>query len=321
MVKFIKILSICAAVLFSAAVISAQDAFDVKAAVEPGSATVGEEVIYTVAYVKSSDLKNVEIPEKKKYMDEMAAPDSKQSLIPIFEITDIIKDETSGFAEVKYTFKLRYFRTGLFTLPEVLFYNTDNTVMGYKVPTVEIRSVVKDDSILPDEPPLELKGNYTRLIILILSLLAAGALIALLIMYIIRRVKSKMKPVEIIPPIEIFRQEVSELENKSYIQSGENELYCVEISRIFKKYLSLSMKVDAVEMTSEELIEAVRLNAEAGVNGQIIVSKVENITQLWDLSKFAEFNPSVQILEANLNLTKEAAEKIIWEKGNVRFRV
>ncbi len=321
MVKYIKLLIMTIFLMMPAATIFAQDELSVKTSLTPESALAGQEISYTVAFEKNDNVKSVEVPEKKKYMDEMAAVESKQALIPIFEITEIIKEESPDSPEIKYTFKLLYYRTGIFTLPEVLFFGKDNVVIGYKIPQVEIKSAVQNDQVLPDEPPLDLKGNYTRLILLILGVVVATALITLLIIHIVRRLKRKPQPEIKIPPIEIFRGEIAELESKNYLSSGMNEIYCIEISHIFKKFISSSMNIDAVEMTSEELITAVNSNAEAGMNGKIIVSKINDMTQLWDLSKFAEFDPSAEIMNKNLLNTKEAAEKIIWEKGNVRFRI
>lgn len=317
--------------LFFFTALFAED-LEIKSSVDREKASVGEVVKYIVTYAEKKDSTyKVELPEKKVYFPVLSEDDKKQSenkaqsLVPVFEIRNIIKKEEKAGDEniVKYEIEIVYFRTGSYALPQLYILDSEDIAIGYNIPSIEIEKKNVDGQKTPDEPPLELSGNYTRLIILIFGVVILTIVAVLFFIYIRKIMKKRKKPETVIPPIEIFKKDVETLKQKSFIEKNMKADFCFELSHIFKKYLSLSMNADVLEMTNEELAAFIECNVgEFNINDKsALLETYRNISNLWDLSKFAEFDPSEDMLKMNLNGTCELAEKVVWEAGNVRFRI
>ena len=84
------------------------------------------------------------------------------------------------------------------------------------------------------------------------------------------------------------------------------------ISMIFRRFISLQYRIDATEMTSEEidamLSRVMPRPLYAGCRDRMM-----NSFLLWDLSKFAEFAPSQAILLANCEGTRKLAVDLAGE--------
>jgi hypothetical protein len=115
----------------------------------------------------------------------------------------------------------------------------------------------------------------------------------LLIIYIIKRSKNK-KVVEEedtkpqIPAIITAREKLAQLSTANLWQSGKYKDYYTDLTDIAREYLEGQFDIDAIEMTSDEIIEEVRKIQ----LDNIIFNKLQNTLTTADLVKFAKATPS-----------------------------
>ena len=210
------------------------------------------------------------------------------------------------------------FDTGTYDFPEIEFMvksKTDSTKI-FKTPvykmTVEAVTADTTKSIRDIKGPVKLKFSFWEIalpIILLIGLIA-------LIIYLIKRkpnkeggVKKKKKEIPVyVRALNLLK----ELDKKKLLENGNYLDYFFELSYILRYFLEGYYKINAVEMTTNEIKEA--------------LGKVENRSQIMallnyaDKVKFAKFVPTTQDgkkfenwLKEYLYSIKEKEEKRILE--------
>ncbi len=302
----------------------------VRATVKPSTATIGDVLEYRVN-VSGKNIGKVTIllPEKRvsypeKDIKAENVPDGAGTegekdpamSVPFYIIHKAVKDDRSekGVTDITVVLNMSYYRPGTHTLPEVEIQGADSVKIGYKVPEIAIKSLNEKGEFQEIEPPLELSGNYTRLILLI-----AGVIVAVLAGFFlykkIRRIIDERKAaVPAVPPIELFRKEMQDLDPRGLIGNGMIERYVFGLSMLFRRFLSRQYRFDAAEMTSDEILACLKrlLPPDRYARYSSDMGKCFN---LWDLSKFAEFSPATETLFMNLDLLEKLAETIAREES------
>lgn len=115
----------------------------------------------------------------------------------------------------------------------------------------------------------------------------------LLIIYLIKRSKKKDKAEEediktSIPAIITAREKLLNLKESNLWQSGKSKEYYTDLTDIAREYLEGQFNIEAIEMTSDEILEEVRrLNLSNN-----IYRNLEETLVTADLVKFAKANPN-----------------------------
>ena len=115
--------------------------------------------------------------------------------------------------------------------------------------------------------------------------------LVLLIIYIIKRsrknknIEEEVKPQ--IPAIITAREKMEQLKEANLWQSGKYKDYYTDLTGIAREYLEGQFDIDAIEMTSDEILEEVRKIQ----FDSIIFSKLQNTLITADLVKFAKATP------------------------------
>ena len=117
--------------------------------------------------------------------------------------------------------------------------------------------------------------------------------LVLLIIYIVRRSRNKtyieeeeVKPQ--IPAIVTAREKMAQLKEANLWQSGKYKDYYTDLTGIAREYLEGQFNIDAIEMTSDEILDEVRKIQ----LDNLIFSKLQNTLITSDLVKFAKATPS-----------------------------
>lgn len=117
--------------------------------------------------------------------------------------------------------------------------------------------------------------------------------LVLLIIYIVRRLRKKtnieeeeVKPQ--IPAIVTAREKMAQLKEANLWQSGKYKDYYTDLTGIAREYLEGQFNIDAIEMTSDEILDEVRKVQ----LDNLIFSKLQNTLITSDLVKFAKATPS-----------------------------
>lgn len=293
----------------------------VKSSVSPDKGSVGQQFTYTLS-IAGRDIEGVKIaiPEKGEYFPE--ASDSKnksdqkkaeesedEKAVPLYVINSSVKDESEadGMKQITVRVHLTCYRTGVHQLPEIGITDSDGVKLGYSIPAVTIEEHNKEGKPEDIEPPLELSGNYTRLIILIVLFIAAVVAGYFIFRYFKNRRKNNSVPEIKQSPLEFFMSEIDRLKLRECINGERVNEYVFGISIAFRRFLSMEFGFDAAEMTTGEIAAVIKkyLRHE-GVYADDIVK----IMETWDLSKFAEFTLSGEVLKINLDNTISAAGKL-----------
>lgn len=123
------------------------------------------------------------------------------------------------------------------------------------------------------------------------GIILAGLVI--LIIYMIRRSRKKtnieeeeVKPQ--IPAIVTAREKMAQLKEANLWQSGKYKDYYTDLTGIAREYLEGQFNIDAIEMTSDEILDEVRKIQ----LDNLIFSKLQNTLITSDLVKFAKATPS-----------------------------
>jgi hypothetical protein len=126
---------------------------------------------------------------------------------------------------------------------------------------------------------------------------AGGAIVLagliLLAIYLIKRFskKEKIEEEEVkpqIPAIVTARERLTQLKESNLWQSGKSKEYYTDLTDIAREYLEGQFNIDAIEMTSDEILQEVR---KLQLDNSIF-EKLQNTLITSDLVKFAKDNPS-----------------------------
>lgn len=194
--------------------------------------------------------------------------------------------------------RITSFDTGFHVLPPVAFAVKEAGAAGfsdvYTEPLLlEVVNVEVDMSAdIRDLKPL-MKAPYTFRDFLpyILGLLGLGLVILFIWYYLENRKKHKpliklpVKPQR--PPHLVALEKLDALKREQLWQSGRVKEYYTKLTDILREYFHLRFNVDAMEMTSDEILSAMR----DYLTDNARLSDLQKIFSLSDMAKFAKARP------------------------------
>lgn len=194
------------------------------------------------------------------------------------------------------------FDVGEFEIPSLqVFYRLGQDTTLHQLKTEVIKITVM--SLNPNEkgdirdikPPMTPPRDWVRIILMICAAVILFAVFGLGWWYYQRRKQGQpILPMREKPPRpahEVALAALAELEASEWLAQGEVKSYFVRLSEILRQYVEARYFIDAMEMTTSQLIArmaADRLPQEP-------VSTLQAILQLSDLVKFAKFIPSEEM--------------------------
>lgn len=317
-----KIVLILSAVYFAVPLFGETDSERVlKSSVTPDKGNVGQQFRYTLS-IAGRNLEGIKIalPEKGEYYPEISSNENKQNpeklekaddekTVPLYIINNAVKEESEadGLKQITVRVDLTCYRTGVHQLPEISIADIDGVKLGYNIPAVTIEELNKEGEPQDIEPPVELSGNYTRLIILILAIITALVAGYFIYRYFKNRKKYSAVPEVKQTPLEFFMSEIERLKLSECINDGLINDYVFGISITFRRFLSMELGLDAAEMTTGEISSVIKKYLR---HGSGYADEIVQIMEAWDLSKFAEFTLSKELLLINYRNTISGAEKL-----------
>lgn len=196
---------------------------------------------------------------------------------------------------VKQDILVTSFDSSLYLLPPFKAIDGVDTVysgqVALKVSTVPVNADKPEEFNDIKEvwkPPFVLADYYPLIYGILLTLFLICA-----IAYIIKRVRSRKslipfkKPEPQLPPHELAIRELDEIKQQKLWQQGRNKEYYTLITDTLRKYIVDRFDVNAMEMTSGEILDILRKQQEAAP----VYENLKQILQLSDFVKFAKMNP------------------------------
>lgn len=188
------------------------------------------------------------------------------------------------------------FDSGYYAIPPFKFIVNGDTANALltEAMMLQVNTVHVDTTKAFKDIKAPMQAPFT--ILEILPYIGYGALALLVICgivyYFIRKMKNKQpvvaeQPKVIIPPHVKALQELDKLAQKKLWQEGKIKDYYTGITDILRTYLSERYDISALEMTTDEIMLALKRRAIS----EVMKEKLRDILILSDLVKFAKENP------------------------------
>ncbi len=222
-------------------------------------------------------------------------PPLKDTIIQGFEIIEYGKikiDTQDKHLNYSQNFTLISFDSGSYTIPSIQFYNSDSVLLAETQAisiSVNTLNVDTTQAIKDIKPPLSVFLTWQEIYPYLIIGISAALIIALII-FLIKRIKftkhglvnEKQKPT--IPAHIIALEALEKLRLKKLWQQGELKQYYSELTDILRIYLENRWNIQAMEMVSNEIIDALNLQH---IN-QELIEKINTTLFHADLVKFAK---------------------------------
>lgn len=228
--------------------------------------------------------------------------------------------------QIRRRLVIQSFDSGLYTLPPILYIEGGDTIasgtLALKVVPVDVDSL-KD---IHDYAPVYDAGSkwYDSLpdwlvdywYWILLALLSAGAAIWY---YVVRHKKPQQTEVKtpkvVVPPYELAIQRLEELRSEHLPENGREREYYTRLTEILRIYLQDRFGINAMEMTSGQILHALESNSETRMSRPAM----NQILEMADFVKFAKvrplpddnvkvFNAAIKFVEATKPLPPAPAE-------------
>lgn len=257
---------------------------DVK--VDSAAILIGEQ---TVLHLTVTADKNKEV--------QLVIP--RDTLMAGVEVLDIPKADTTEIDNdrllIKQDLLVTSFDSSLYLLPPFKVIDGKDTVysnqVALKVSTVPVNTDKPEEFFDIKnvwKPPFVLADYYP----IIFGVLLALFLICV-IAYVIKRLRNRQslipfkKPEPKLPPHEQAVKELDEIKQQKLWQQGRSKEYFTMITDTLRRYIVERFGVNAMEMTSGEILDIIRKTPDASS----VYDNLQQILLLSDFVKFAKMNP------------------------------
>lgn len=258
----------------------------VKASIDTNAILIGQQfhLNLDIAYRKNT---NISWP---------VVPDSIEKL-QIVQRGKIDTINNTDFLQLRQSLVVTGFDSGVYTIPAFQFsYRNQNDTTNYFAATnplsIAINTVPVDTTkaIKDIKGPINVPYTFADFIPYIIGVLLLGLLIYGII-YFIR--KSRLKtvvPEKYIPKRpahEIALEELIKLREEKLWQQGNVKEYYTRLTEIVRTYIERRYKINALEFTTDELINSIAMRKLDADN----YSKLQYVLELADMVKFAKATP------------------------------
>ncbi|MCH5244930.1 MAG: hypothetical protein J1E84_00580 [Muribaculaceae bacterium] len=201
-----------------------------------------------------------------------------------------------GRIEIKKDIVLQSFDSGLYMLPPVKLVTPGGETIASNQVTLKVYPAMVD-SLMNIHPYADVSTIDRKLtdylpdwmidwgawILLILAFVA----IAIYAWYKWLRPGKKPRKHKIEPPYDVAKRELEILHNERLCDTGREREYYTRLTEILRVYLDRRFGINAMEMTSSQIIDAVKRNAETSASQDLI----RRVLEIADFVKFAKVRP------------------------------
>lgn len=196
----------------------------------------------------------------------------------------------------KFNYTIQAFDPGMWTLPPfgVVMPGSSDTVLSevlaLKVLPVEVDTITM--ALMPSAPPSSVPMKWHDWIpvwlIIVLASLAAIALICFVVFKFRKHKEEVMiKKSRPIPPYDLAKMRLETLRNRKLASSGHEKEFYTELTDILRQYLQGRFGINAMEMTSGQILKALRNNPLT----RMPAAQMDEVLKIADFVKFAKERP------------------------------
>ena len=267
----------------------------VRAEIDTTSIRIGEQIQYEIIVEETED---VRFP--KFELDSL----NRIGLVTSHKI-DSLKNQLIK----KYT--LTSFDSGRYVLPGQEVFIRDKRFLTDPV-VIDVATVPVDTLKQPMYPIKTIEKEpylFSDYLSYFWGLIAALLIIGLILYYLLRDKPTKEEVIISIPPFEMAKQRLLELDQKQLIQNNKIKPYYVELTDIVRTFIERELNIPALESTTGELMETItdfNSSSKLGIPADTL-GKLHKLLQEADLVKFAKSKPLLNEIEMH----RTDAERII----------
>jgi hypothetical protein len=257
----------------------------VKASIDSSTIKIGDQI---KLHIES------EQPENAK-LQMPAFSEKIDSLIEVLQVfpPDTIRE--NKLLKIKHNYLITCFDSGVFQIPSLaISYTVGNkhdtlrtealtlTVLNIPVDTItQVRNI---------KPPLKTPINFAEAWPYLLGFVVFALLMVALWFYLNKRKKGGMFfSTKIQEPAHIIAlRELDSLRTQKLWQNNKVKEYYVDLTEIIRKYIEYRFEIQALEMTSDEILDSFKYNNLLDVDSKNLI---KNLFTLADLVKFAKAQP------------------------------
>ncbi|PHS10755.1 MAG: hypothetical protein COA88_00255 [Kordia sp.] len=274
----------------------------IKVAIDTASILIGEELKLTLS-VEVDTIDLVVFPEAKSL--------GLLEVIASYKI-DTLRNKSKYILNKEYG--LTQFDSGHYTIPQQKIIINSKIFITDSL-LVEVRDVVVDTSkqkLFDIKPVIEIDKPSEEFPMWIAYVVIGLLLLGILLYFLFfRKTKAEREEENKLAPFEEAIQHLAQLDSKGLLAANEYKKYYSELTDVLKKYLDEKVYDNALESTSDELIEQLELLRDSGKLpiSKEAIAELNVVLKTSDLVKFAKSQPD----EGTARVDRNTIEKMLHE--------
>lgn len=266
----------------------------INASLDSATLLMGNQTIIHIEIVQ-------DVAQKGQIINEPRVTDRLTNLVEGIEFVGITRTDTSDLGhnrlQINKDYVIQSFDSGLYTIPPFNYVIGIDTFKSQSL-TLKVLPVYIDSlySSIYDFAPIEtidskwydfipdwITDNWWIIILLIVLIIGVIAII-----FIIKTKKKSIKQTKkVIPPYDLAMIKLTSLKGAKLCEIGQEKEFYTQLTNILREYLAGRFNIYAMEMTSTQIIQALKNNEESRMTNK----NIEQVLQMADFVKFAKVRP------------------------------
>ena len=286
----------------------------VKATLEPNEILIGQQSTYKLELIQPAT-------------EKVSWPQFSDTLAANVQILEKLKTDTLESSDGRISITSEYlvssYDSGFYYVPEFLFETATEKVtsnpVGLTVNTVQVNE--QTDDINAEKNIMSAPFSWIELARWSGIGLAAVLIIAIIVLLLMRFVFNKKvtilpeTPEVVLPAHVVALQKLEQIKTEKIWQQGQIKQFYTDITDVIREYLSGAYGINAMEMTTDEIVALVKKNKDLDEIRLVL----KDMLELSDLVKFAKFVPlenenEKAVLDAFMIVEKTTKEEETEEK-------
>jgi hypothetical protein len=286
----------------------------VKATLEPNEILIGQQSTYKLELIQPAT-------------EKVSWPQFSDTLATNVQILEKLKTDTVKISDGRISITTEYlvssYDSGFYYVPEFLFETATEKVtsnpVGLTVNTVQVNE--QTDDINAEKNIMSAPFSWIELARWSGIGLAAVLIIAIIVLLLMRFVFNKKvtilpeTPEVVLPAHVVALQKLEQIKTEKIWQQGQIKQFYTDITDVIREYLSGAYCINAMEMTTDEIVALVKKNKDLDEIRLVL----KDMLELSDLVKFAKFVPlenenEKAVLDAFMIVEKTTKEEETEEK-------
>lgn len=287
--------------LFIVAIFLAQNSFSQEV-------TVKSSIDSTLILIGKQSHLTLEVAQPKNAI--VRFPMIADTLVSGIDVVARTKPDTTdlgqGRIQVRQIYTITSFDTALYYIPPYDFINGSDTIksspMSFKVITYSIdttRQSIYDIKPIVS-PPFDWASFWKMVLLIALILIILGFAGYYIWKHVLKKPIPFIKVAErILTPYEAALEALNTISSKKMWQQGREKEYYTQLTDVLRKYIEGRFNVQALEMTSSDLLDETKYFQS---EYPAAYDSLKKVLQISDLVKFAKWHPLPEENDLSLNL-------------------